>query len=91
MKHGNKKSITIETKYGLHTIVLQPDEKKGYIVTAPSLEGVITWGKNIVHAQAMAQEAIELCIESLVMQHARGGQSMLRQKRATRGLISTGV
>lgn len=92
MKRGNKKSIVIETTYGVHTIILEPDEKKGYIVTVPGLEGVITWGKNIVHAKIMAQEAIECCIESLVMRHVRGGRnSMAYQKRTARGLVSIGV
>lgn len=56
----------METRYGAHFVVLEPDERKGYIATVPDFEGVITWGKNISHAKEMAKEAIELCIESLV-------------------------
>ena len=66
MKRSGKKSVKVETKYGIHLVVLEPDETKGYIATAPNFEGVITWGKNISHVKEMAKEAIELCIESLV-------------------------
>ena len=57
-----KKSVVVKTKYGEHRIILEKDER-GYMVTAPGLKGVVTWGKNIAHAKEMAKEAIELCIE----------------------------
>ncbi len=65
-KYLNKKSISIQTKYGSHLCVFEPDEKKGIIVIVPGLPGVITWGRNLIQAEKMAKEAIELCIESLV-------------------------
>jgi|GEM_PF-2416788 len=65
-KYLNKKSIWIQTNYGSHLCVFEPDEKKGIIVTVPGLPGVITWGRNLIQAKKMAKEAIELCIESLV-------------------------
>lgn len=57
-----KKPAIVKTKYGEHRIVLEKDEK-GYMVIAPGLKGVVTWGKNVKHAKEMAKEAIELCIE----------------------------
>ncbi|MEK7629496.1 MAG: type II toxin-antitoxin system HicB family antitoxin [Patescibacteria group bacterium] len=57
-----KKQDVVKTKYGEHRIVLEKDEK-GYMVTAPGLKGVVTWGKNIKQAKEMVKEAIELCIE----------------------------
>ncbi len=59
-----KKQATVKTKYGEHRIVLEKDEK-GYMVIAPGLKGVVTWGKNINQAKEMAKEAIELCIECI--------------------------
>lgn len=53
--------------YGLHVAILEPDER-GFVVTVPALPGVITWGKNITHAEEMVKEAIELCIECLVQE-----------------------
>jgi len=55
----------IKTKYGVHDIVLEKDDK-GYVVEAPYLEGVLSWGKNMKEAKAMVKEAIELCVECLV-------------------------
>lgn len=65
-----KKSLFIETNYGSHQVAIEPDERHGYVVTAPTLPGVITWGKNLIHAKEMAREAIELCIESLVQRRS---------------------
>lgn len=64
----NKKvqKIYIKTDYGKHLCFFEPDEKKGFIVTAENLSGVITWGKNLAHAKKMVKEAIELCIECCV-------------------------
>ena len=64
-KSKAKKTIEIETMYGVHDTVLEPDER-GFIVTVPALPGVITWGENLSHAKEMVKEAIELCIECLV-------------------------
>lgn len=61
-----KKSLFVETNYGSHLVAIEPDERHGYVVTAPALPGVITWGRTLTHSKEMAREAIELCIESLV-------------------------
>ena len=65
-----KKSLYITTDYGSHLVAIEPDERHGYVVTAPALPGVITWGKNLTHAKEMVREAIELCIESLVQKRS---------------------
>lgn len=62
----NIQKIYIETDYGKHLCVFEPDEKKGFIATAENLPGVSTWGKNLAHAKRMVKEAIELCIECCV-------------------------
>lgn len=50
-----------------YTIILHPDsEQGGYTVTVPSLPGCITEGDSIEQAIAMAKDAIQLYIESLV-------------------------
>lgn len=61
-----KKKIQITTDYGSHTCIFKPDGEKGFIVTAPSVEGMITWGKNLEHAKKMAKECLELCVECMV-------------------------
>jgi predicted RNase H-like HicB family nuclease len=49
-----------------YRILLRPNPSGGYTVTVPTLPGCITTGADIMEAIAMAKEAIELYIESLV-------------------------
>jgi antitoxin HicB len=50
-----------------YTIILHPDsEQGGYTVTVPALPGCITEGDTVEEAIAMAKEAIQLYIESLI-------------------------
>jgi predicted RNase H-like HicB family nuclease len=50
-----------------YTIILQPDtEDGGFTVTVPALPGCVTQGASVDQAIAMAREAIQLYIESLV-------------------------
>ena len=50
-----------------YTILLHPDEEQGgYTVTVPTLPGCITEGDTLEEAIAMAKEAIQLYIESLI-------------------------
>lgn len=48
-----------------YKILLREEPEGGYTVFVPSLEGCITYGKNLKEAKTMAKEAIELYIESL--------------------------
>jgi len=49
-----------------YRILLRQEPEGGYTVTVPTLPGCITFGADITEAIAMAREAIELYIESLV-------------------------
>jgi antitoxin HicB len=50
-----------------YTIILYPDaEEGGYTVTVPALPGCITQGETIEEAIAMAKDAIQLYIETLL-------------------------
>ncbi len=49
-----------------YRILLNREPEGGYTVTVPALPGCITYGANVDEAIAMAKEAIELYIESLV-------------------------
>jgi predicted RNase H-like HicB family nuclease len=48
-----------------YRILLRQEAEGGYTVFVPSLEGCITYGKDIDEAKSMAREATELCIEAL--------------------------
>lgn len=49
-----------------YRILLRQEPEGGYTVIVPSLPGCITYGADIDEAIAMAREAIELYLESLV-------------------------
>ena len=49
-----------------YRILLRQEPEGGYTVTVPTLPGCITYGTDLMEAIAMAREAIELYIESLV-------------------------
>jgi antitoxin HicB len=48
------------------TVLFEPAEEGGYTVTVPALPGLVTEGKDITEARAMALEAIQCHIESLL-------------------------
>jgi predicted RNase H-like HicB family nuclease len=53
-----------------YTVILDPNSKEeggGYTVTVPALPGCITEGNTIEEALAMAEDAIRLYIESLIV------------------------
>ncbi len=48
-----------------YKILLRQEPEGGYTVFVPSLEGCITYGKDLKEAKNMAKEAIELYTEAL--------------------------
>lgn len=48
-----------------YTVLIEPAEEGGYVVTCPSLPGVVTEGDTMDEARAMAADAIRAYIESL--------------------------
>lgn len=49
-----------------YRVLLREEPEGGYTVSVPALPGCITYGENIADAIAMAREAIDLYIESLL-------------------------
>lgn len=48
-----------------YTVVYEPAEEGGYVVTVPALPGCVTQGDTFEEAQAMAREAVALYLEDL--------------------------
>ncbi|MCK5510834.1 type II toxin-antitoxin system HicB family antitoxin [Candidatus Parcubacteria bacterium] len=48
-----------------YNVIFRPEPKGGFTVIVPSLPGCISYGKNLEEAKKMAEEAINLYIESL--------------------------
>jgi antitoxin HicB len=54
-----------ENRVHEYTAFFESNEHGGYTVTVPSLPGLVTEGKNLDHARAMAKDAIQCYIEGL--------------------------
>lgn len=52
-----------------YTVVFEPAEEGGYVVTVPALPGCITQGDTFAEARAMAEDAILGYIEALQKLH----------------------
>lgn len=71
MEKISKKTATVKTRYGLFRAVFEPEtDMGGYVVTAPKVQGAVSWGKNFSHAKKMIAECIEGAIEARVISEA---------------------
>jgi antitoxin HicB len=48
-----------------YTVLFEPAEEGGFVVTCPALPGLVTEGDTLEEARAMAEDAIRGYIESL--------------------------
>ena len=79
-----KKIADIKTKYGTFRCIFEPEhDMGGYVVTAPTVQGAISWGKNLAHAKKMVVEAIEVAIEgeAVIAAHKAGYVSLRRSPK----------
>ena len=52
-----------------YTVLFEPAEEGGYVVTCPALPGLVTEGDTLEEARSMAEDAIRAYIESLRKDH----------------------
>jgi len=52
-----------------YTVLLEPAEEGGFVVTCPALPGLVTEGDTLEEARAMAEDAIRGYVESLRKDH----------------------
>ena len=55
----------MQTREYSYTVLFEPAEEGGYVVTVPALPGCVTEGETLEEARAMAHEAILGYLESL--------------------------
>lgn len=48
-----------------YTVLFEPAEEGGYVVTCPSLPGLVTEGDTLAEARAMAADAVRGYLEAL--------------------------
>ncbi len=59
------------------TVLFEPAEEGGYVVTCPALPGLVTEGDTLDEAREMAKDAIRAYIESLL----KDGESIPADKQ----------
>ena len=65
------KMAIVKTQYGPFKVVFEPEaDMGGYVVTAPKVQGAVSWGKNFAHAKKMIAECIEGAIEARIISEA---------------------
>ena len=60
-----KRSEPITTNEFSYTIIIEPAEEGGFVVTCPALRGLATQGETLEEARAMAADAIQGYLECL--------------------------
>jgi antitoxin HicB len=58
---------TVDTTEYRFTVLFEPAEEGGYVVTCPALPGLVTEGDTLEEAREMAKDAIRAYLESLQM------------------------
>jgi len=48
------------------TMLFEPAEEGGYVVTCPALPGLVTEGNTMEEARSMAEDALRLYLETLI-------------------------
>ncbi len=80
-----KTKAVVKTQYGSFEAVFEPEvDMGGYVVTAPKVQGAVTWGKNMSHAKKMIAECIEGAIEARVIVEAVAQGNLRFTSRAKR-------
>ena len=85
-----KKTAVIKTKYGSYGCLFEPEpDMGGYVVTAPRVQGVVSWGKNLAEAKRMAIDAIEGIIEVRILVEAeRNGEVRFINRRSREAVLA---
>jgi predicted RNase H-like HicB family nuclease len=60
-----------------YTVLFEPAEEGGYVVTCPALPGLVTEGGTLAQARMMAVDAIRAYLES----HRKDGQPIPADKK----------
>ena len=81
-----QKGLMAEKEYS-YTVFFEPSSEGGYIVSVPALPGLITEGDTIEEARAMARDAIQAYLESLI----KDGEKVPEEKEARQEKVAVSV
>jgi len=62
-----KRTATVRGAQYEYTVIFEPAEEGGYVVTVPALPGLHTEGDTFEEARAMAEDAIRCYIEGCIL------------------------
>ena len=62
-----KRTATVRTTQYEYTVIFEPAEEGGYVVTVPALPGLHTEGDTFEEAQTMAADAIRCYVEGCLL------------------------
>lgn len=71
-----KRTETVRSARYHYTVIFEPAEEGGYVVTIPALNGLTTEGDTLADARAMAKDAILGYLEAL----RKAGQPIPRER-----------
>ena len=71
-----------------YTVLFEPADEGGFVVTCPALPGLVTEGDTLEEARAMAEDAIRAYIESLRKDHLPAPADRTPVKEEIRVLVS---
>ncbi len=73
-----KKHVPVQVGDYSFTILIEPNDPDGYLVTCPALPGLVTQGDTLDEAFAMAKDAIEGYLTSMI----KNGEAIPADKMA---------
>jgi predicted RNase H-like HicB family nuclease len=62
---ARKRTAAVRSAQYEYTVIFEPAEEGGYVVTVPVLPGLVTEGDTLAEARAMAADAIRCYLETL--------------------------
>jgi antitoxin HicB len=63
---GRKSNVSMSVGHYTFTVMIEPNDPDGYLVTCPALPGLVTQGDSLDEAYSNAADAIEGYLQSLI-------------------------
>jgi len=71
MEKKVKRTAIVRTRYGSFSCIFEPEaDMGGFVVTAPKVQGAVSWGKTLAEAKRMITEAIDGVHEGAIIAEA---------------------
>ena len=85
------RSEIVSTHEYRYTVLFEPAEEGGYVVTCPALPGLVTEGDTLEEARAMAVDAIRGYLEALAQDGLPAPENHARDSRIIEETLAVAV